>query len=819
MPPIRFPAVVLGLVTLALILVTSFPGVAQPTPAQLLQQGSQAYQAGQVEAAISSWQQAQQLYQQQGDRQGAGTALKNLGVAYLVLERYRPAIAALEQVVPLVKEAADRRGEAQTLSNLGIAYKETGNYARAIALHKQAGMILYQLGDRAALGQALLNLGNVFEAVGDYDRARSAYDQSLKLAQQTKDRVGQGVALGNLAAIDAALGDYPQAITTFQKSLEISQAVGDRASQASILINLGSAYFAQGKPELALQPYRQSLTLARQIQNRQLQARALSSLGLAYDQAQDYRQAMQHYRQGLAIAEQLGDPNLEGMTLNNFGETLRKAGQLEAAETYLRRAVKLLDALRPGLSDTYKVSIFDTQLHTYNLLQQVLIVANQPEAALEVSEQGRSRAFAELLSRRLQNQAGAAEKQVASADRPIDLATIRQIARQQQATLVEYAIVVDDDFRFRGKRQGREQALYIWVVSPTGKVSFRQVDLRSLWAQQLTLTDLVRASRCFSPTCKPLGQTPGRGLGVVGNSSPKPSSRPVSQVALEKLHQLLIQPIGELLPANPSDRVIFIPQGPLFLVPFPALRAGNGQYLVEQHTPLTAPAIQVLGLTHQQSQQRQGSGREGPLIVGNPTMPEVAPAPDEEPFQLSPLPGAEQEARAIARLLQTPVLVGDQATKAAVLQRLPRANWIHLATHGLLEYGNTSLNSLEVPGAIALAPSPPDSGLLTASEILDLRLQADLVVLSACDTGQGRITGDGVIGLSRSFIVAGASSVIVSLWMVPDAPTAQLMTQFYQSLQTNSNKAAALRSAMLTTMKQYPEPYAWAAFTLIGEAY
>jgi len=125
---------------------------------------------------------------------------------------------------------------------------------------------------------------------------------------------------------------------------------------------------------------------------------------------------------------------------------------------------------------------------------------------------------------------------------------------------------------------------------------------------------------------------------------------------------------------------------------------------------------------------------------------------------------------------------------------------------------------LGVPGAIALAPEGKDDGLLTSNEILDMKLKAELVVLSACDTGRGKITGDGVIGLSRSLITAGVPSVIVSLWAVPDAPTASLMTEFYQNLQNNPDKATALREAMLKTMKQHPQPSNWAAFTLIGEA-
>jgi CHAT domain-containing protein len=137
---------------------------------------------------------------------------------------------------------------------------------------------------------------------------------------------------------------------------------------------------------------------------------------------------------------------------------------------------------------------------------------------------------------------------------------------------------------------------------------------------------------------------------------------------------------------------------------------------------------------------------------------------------------------------------------------------IHFATHGSFD------PERGIGSWIALTPSGDDDGFLTAEEIFDLKLNAGLVVLSACDTGRGKITGDGVIGLSRSFISAGVPSVLVSLWKVNDTATAYLMHEFYQNWQQGHNKAQALRQAMLTTMQQYPGVENWAAFTLIGEA-
>jgi CHAT domain-containing protein len=233
--------------------------------------------------------------------------------------------------------------------------------------------------------------------------------------------------------------------------------------------------------------------------------------------------------------------------------------------------------------------------------------------------------------------------------------------------------------------------------------------------------------------------------------------------------------------------------------------------LIEKHTILTAPSIQVLSLTKKQQQLASGKGA---IVVGNPTMPSVGFNRNQPPQKLPSLPHSETEAIAIAQLLNVEPLTGDKATKVAVLQQIERARIVHLATHGILD----DVEGLGVPGFIALAPSKGDSGLLTANEIFNLRLNAELVVLSACNTGRGRITGDGVIGLSRSFIAAGVPSVVVSLWSVSDESTANLMAEFYRQMQLTPDIAQALRKAMLVTLVKHPNPVDWAAFTLIGEA-
>lgn len=273
----------------------------------------------------------------------------------------------------------------------------------------------------------------------------------------------------------------------------------------------------------------------------------------------------------------------------------------------------------------------------------------------------------------------------------------------------------------------------------------------------------------------------------------------------------MIQPIVDLLPKDHNQLVVVIPHESLFLVPFAALQSETGDWLIDHHTLTVSPSIQVLRLTYQRS-RNHWSTLAPSLIVGNPIMPEVALASDSPTQTLCPLPGAEQEALAVAEILGAKAIIGAAATKAYICNLLPTVRIAHFATHGLLSYAAKQT----IPGAIALTASESDNGLLSSSEILQFQLIAELAVLSACNTAQGNLTGDGIVGLAYAFITAGVSSVVVSLWSIPDSPTASLMMQFYQYLNAGYSKSAALRRAILNVKQQHSQPINWGAFLVFG---
>ncbi|MBW4593283.1 MAG: tetratricopeptide repeat protein [Brasilonema angustatum HA4187-MV1] len=817
---------------------------------KLIEQGNQQLNTSQFQAALRSYQQALKIYQSIKDKRGEGMSLNNLGIAYKSLGDYKQAIQYYQQSLEIDRAIGDKQGEGASLGNLGIAYDSLGDYKQAIHYQQQSLSIDRAIGDKQGEGKSLGNLGLAYLSLGDYKQAIHYQQQSLKISRAISDKQSEGKSLGNLGLAYRSLGDYKQAIHYQQQSLSIALALGDKQGEGNSLGNLGNAYYSLGEYKQAIHYQQQSLSIALALGDKQSERASLGNLGLAYRSLGEYKQAIQYQQQSLSIARAIGDKqgegnslgNLgsayhslgeykqaihyqqqslsialalgdklgEGASLNNLGLALLNSNNPKAAETNLHKAITVWESIRTSLgdNDTFKVSIFETQAVTYRLLQQALIAQNQPTQALLIAERGRAQAFAELLAARQQSNSSA----------PPNIERIQQIAKQQNATVVEYSIASDD--------------LYIWVIKPTGKITFHKVDIKN--------TNLVN----FAEDTRTAAATLAEGRGVANNvinglvrqtrstlktttdnvSSPETTADTTQTVrplgcrgnsCLKQMYKLLIQPIAAELPTNPDSRVIFIPHESLFLVPFAALQDENEKFLIEKHTILIAPSVQVLELTHQKRLKlQQAAQKNSALIVGNPTMPKVAPKIGESAEQLKSLPYAETEAKNIAELFKTQPLVGKQATKAAVQQQMVKARIIHLATHGLLD----NIDEPGIPGVVALAPDGNDDGLLTANDVLKLKLNAELVVLSACDTGWGRITGDGVIGLPRAFITAGTPSIVASLWQVPDESTAFLMPEFYRQLRNNRDKARALRQAMLETRKKYPNPSDWAAFIFIGEA-
>jgi CHAT domain-containing protein/Flp pilus assembly protein TadD len=716
------------------------------------------------------------------------------------------------------------------LNNVATTAYVMGDYLQAIDYHQQ--QLQWATSDNNAIGMgiAFSGLGANYGALGDYDKAMSFYQQALEKLPENLAPQWRALVLRNIGNASLIQKQYSKAIDYQQQSLILSKQINDRYGEAQAYSNLGNIYAENGNFPLALASYQQSLTIAQAIGDRFQEAQAYLGLATTSGYQRNFPAAVNYNQQSLKLMRDLQARLGEGIALTNLGDSLFRLSRFAESEQSLKEGIAVWESLRSGLgnNDAFKVSIFETQSNTYRNLQEALIAQNKAAPALEIAERSRARAFIELLARHR-------NPTTIPNITPPNIDQIRQIAINQKTTIVQYSIMRDQFVEnphggsVQFTSEPKNSALFIWVIQPNGKVNFRQVAF-NLNNPKDSLAQLVSASRNAIGTRSFITFKPGDNVRRKGEPT---SWQPYQVVAVnpdrtvqlshpqirlsqnvsidelypaqaqaqqfyqfQQLHEKLITPIADLLPSNPNETIVFVPQEQLFLVPFAALQNSKGEFLIEKHAILTVPAIQLLGLQTNPPQSNQNA-----LIIGNPS---------PMPANYSALPGSELEANSIAKIFPSNLLINQSATESAVKAQLATAKIIHLATHASFD----EQHPLE--GSIALAPSNGEDGFLTAEEILKIRLQANLVVLSGCDTGRGKITGDGVLGLSRSWMAAGTPNLLVSLWQVDDQSTASLMQGFYQSLQQQPNKAIALRSAMLNTLKQYPSPRYWSAFTLIG---
>lgn len=468
----------------------------------------------------------------------------------------------------------------------------------------------------------------------------------------------------------------------------------------------------------------------------------------------------------------------------------------------------------------------------YPELTRALVEQGKSEEALTYTDRSRSRIIEAVLQKRMNGPRG-----LAGFKEP-DLESIRRLARESDATLVVYSIV-------RTEKLWTENSpfrLFAWVVRPDGQIGFKELPAHLLpqAGPDSEASRLQATSERFQATL-PRGVVDR--VSTKARRSPAPQARDDQPSLLRTLHEVLIEPIRTFLPVDPDRNVVVFPDEEIFLVPFNALMDADGKYLIERHSLSVAPSLGTFALLREKAKRKAASksgSRKSVLVVGDPVMPVFPEHSDFEGGELPQLSGAVREARSVAQLFGVAPLLGADAREDIVVERMKDARIIHFATHGLLTYSSTittdmlsaSASADLPPGSIALAPGPkgkfykgskwdesfklPFNGFLASGKILLLDLDADLVVLSACDTARGRTNQHQFVGLPSAFIAAGADSVLITLWSIPDQQTAALMSVFYRELLAGTAKPAALRRAILASWKISREVKNWGAFTLMG---
>ncbi|XP_067030794.1 tetratricopeptide repeat protein 28-like [Acropora muricata] len=763
-----------------------------------------------------------------GDRAGEGEAYGNLGNAYKSLGDFRKAIGYHEKHLTIAIEIGDKAGEGRAYGNLGVAHRSLGDFRKAIEYDEKDLKIAREIGDRAGEGVAYGNLGISYGSLGDIRKAIEDLKKHLNIAKEFGDLGGEGKAYGNLGIAYKLLGDFRKAIEYHEKHLNIAIAIGDRAGEGQAYGNLGNAYFSLGDFEKAIKYHEKYLKIAIQISDRDGEGRAYANLGNAYFSLGDFRKALKYNEKHLKISIEigdrageggaygylgnvyfsLGDPGKaleyhekclkiaivigdragEGSAYHNIGNAYSSLGQFDIAVGNFVSAVDVWNSLRSLLKSegNLKMKFRDRYEMTYTSLWRSLLRIRKINEALLAADQGR----AQTLYDDLLIQYGLASS--------LSFATF-----DSKETTIRLFTELSAQMIFLGLEGLR---INIWFLSRGQKVAFRQGMLEA----DITEKDPIRA--LLQSALRKIGaevkvRCEDRTLDQLDNECP--SSREVCE-EVEKscqspdnpfrpFYDAVIGPVVDLL-GSQFDELVIVSDGALCFTPWAAI--------VESIRIRTVPSLTSYQLIS--SVPKGYHKKTGALLVGNPCLKELEnPLPD--------LPCAQEEVEMIASILNTRPLTGREATKAEVIKRMSSVGLIHIAAHGNKRTGKIALSPN--PGWTSKFPQEKDF-FLKMSDVQAANLRARLVVLSCCHSGRGRILkGEGVVGIARAFLAAGARSVLISLWAIDDEATMVFMKSFYQHLKEGKTASAAIHQTMksLRESEKFSEMRYWAPFQLIGD--
>ena len=744
-----------------------------------------AYQSlGDFQQAIQYHQKHLEIAKDLRDRAGEGRAYGNLGNAYQSLGDFQQAIQYHQKRLQIAKELGDRAGEGGAYGNLGVAYRSLGEFQQAIQYHQKHLEIAKDLGDRAGEGRVDGNLGNAYQSLGDFQQAIQYHQKHLQIAKDLGDRAGEGRAYGNLGVAYQSLGDLQQAIQYHQKHLEIAKELGDRAGEGRAYGNLGNAYDSLGDFQQAIQYHQKHLQIAKDLGDRAGEGGAYGNLGNAYRSLGDFQQAIQYHQTHLQIAKDLGSKVSEASSHYSLGCVFQSMASFREAVDSYRSSVALFDIIRALLQseESWKRSFRELYHKVYSALWRCLLKIGKNDEALCAAEQGRAQALIDLLMM----QYGFTGLWPLSCDARDAISYISQVSNTQTVFLAT-----------------EENRINIWVLGMGNEVVFRQVEIEGEPALDDPVCILLETAfekigaagvRCENRTIDELTSDPPS---TRQEKNATGESAYCTNNALQPLYDVIFSPIADLLH---GDELVIVPDGSLCMTPWTALS--------KDIRIRTVPSLTSLKLIT--SSPKDFHSNSGALLVGDPCGEKV-------PIPLSPLPCAKKEVEMIGGILETQPLTGNEATKAEVLKRMTSVGLVHIAAHGRKETGEIAL--APNPGWTSEFPEEKDF-MLNMSDVQAVRLRASLVVLSCCHSGRGEVLkSEGVVGLARAFLCAGARSVLVALWAINDEATLEFMKSFYQHLREGKSTSLALHQAMksLRVSEKFSSMRHWAPFLLIGD--
>jgi len=844
----------------------------------LVMMGQVQIHRGQYEKAIEYFAPAIGINKEVKNGRTQAVVLFSLGNAYLGLSKFEKAIEIFEQALLISQEIKNRAFEGNAFSMLAAAYGNTGRTEKAIEYIEQALAIFREFKDRPSELSMLINLGNAYTTIKQYEKAVGYLEEARTLAREIKDRLLEGRALEQLGEVYLNQRKFEKAIEFIEPALAIFRDIKARYWEAFALRPLGATYYELKQFEKAIAYQEQSLTISREINDQLNVVGSLYQIARTENRRGDLARAQTFAEEAIKIAEslraELGSTEFRSAYLAS--EAVQGSYRLYT-DVLMRRhqtePTKGFDALAVEVGERQRArSLLDLLTEANTDLHQGVdpaLIERERTLAKQLNDKARTQTTTPEQAAALKQEISQLENDYERAQVAIRKANPRYAAltQPQPLKLREIQQQLDADTMLLEYALGEDRS-YLWAITRDSLTSYELPKGEVIEKDARAVYGLLTAR-----STRERGETAQQRQGRVSQAEAQ------LPAAAASLSQTLLAPAAAELG---NRRLVIVADGALQYIPFAMLpeptnrsrgdvetaRAANPQFagpnprspvpLIVGHEVVSLPSASALAI-----QRAELAGRlPAPkllAVIADPvfdrtderfktlatdagdkaqtqttaadarSIEHLAEQADDKAgtttrrLVIPRLPFTHQEATRLLALAPKNAsfsAIDFQANRATVLGGgLSQYRYVHFATHGLLDSERPGLSSLVL--SMVDAEGKPQDGFLRANDIYNLRLPAELVVLSACQTGLGKeIKGEGLVGLTRGFMYAGAARVVVSLWSVNDKATADLMTKFYEKmLKQGQRPAAALRAAQVEMWKQkaWQSPYYWAAFTMQGE--
>ncbi|MEC4986893.1 MAG: CHAT domain-containing tetratricopeptide repeat protein, partial [Oscillatoria sp. PMC 1076.18] len=738
------------------------------------------------------------------------------------------------------------------------------NQQEALKLFNQALIIAEANNVRDQKARILKNIGQLYTQYRDEKNALEFFNQALNIYQELGNRKEQAGILRAIAQFYNQLSESEKALAYYQQALAIDRETGDRGSINLTLVDIAELYYKLGNLEQALTYFNQARTISQEINTGK--ATPLLGLGKVYSQLGNSEQALAYLNQALALFERF--PEQKAETLFQIAIVERKLGNLETALTNIEAAISIIEAQRAKANLQERQNYFASKQNYYEFYIDLLMELHQNNPskgydaqAINISEHRRARSLLELLAEantdirkgvepELVNQERQIQKQWDALEQSRVELYSREFAKEEQTALEQERQYLFKKYQEIQSKIREKSPSYAAITQPE-PITLKEIQQQLLDENTLMLHYSLGQQRSFLwaitknsftsyelPQKAKIEQAVQEFRQSITNSLSSPKSLSENSAALS---EIIIAPVANQLN---NQRLLIIPDGSLHYLPFAALSESKNDYLplINKHEIVNLPSASTLAILRRDSQQRKPAPKTIAIIAdpifsaedrrletttnSNKNWQEYTLNRAAEQMDIgvwTRLPGTRTEAEAILNLVpksESSYAFGFQANRAtATNPELSQYQIVHFATHGLMNSVTPELSGIVL--SMVDEEGNFQNGFLRLHDVFNLDLSADLVVLSACQTGLGKqVQGEGLVGLTRGFMYAGAPRLLASLWNVDDAATAEMMTRFYRlMLREKHSPSEALRLAQIEmqTETNWKSPYYWSAFFLQGE--